>query len=135
MDYMRQVQLSDADKATVDTIKRMGPVEKHLEEFFEASGAFKEAEALEFIKKQKAEKRYQAHFKKANYKGDIIYPEMMLDADHAVNMMRALSYLDAQSKSVSVASLVYTQDSELYTSVTITFEWSGLSKIARLSLS
>ena len=55
----------------------------------------------------------------------MVYPEILLDVDDAVSKMKTLSFLDAQTKSVSVASLVYTQDLEFFTSVIITFEWSS----------
>lgn len=69
-----------------------------------------------------AEKRYQLHYPEEKYHGHMVFPEVMLDPHRAVDIMQQVSFLDAQTKDVSIAALIYTQEQEIFTSLTIEFQ-------------
>lgn len=59
---------------------------------------------------------------KHTYHGDIIYPKMLLEPHHDVAVMKAVEWIDVQSEAVTVSTVVYTEDLEIFTSLSVVFQ-------------
>ena len=72
---------------------------------------------------------YQPHYPHTMYHGTHVYPEMLLEADIALELMKQVSLLDSQTSRVAIATLIYTQEVEIYTSLTVSFHVSNAGDV------
>lgn len=70
-----------------------------------------------------------AYSAKSQYKGTVIYPRMIAESVRDVETMRLTGWIDGQTSSVSVSSIIYTSEADLYTSVVVDFVFDSSGKV------
>lgn len=68
--------------------------------------------------------------KKADFHGMSIYPKMLIEPHKDVMGMRNLEWLDFQTSMVALSTMIYTEDLEIFTSVTIEFHVDKTGKLS-----
>lgn len=64
---------------------------------------------------------------KQNFHGEPVYAEMLIESDKALTSMQKAGWIDIQTDTVSVSTMVYTEGVEMFTSLTVefTFDYAG----------
>mmetsp|Transcript_85476 Transcript_85476/g.161039 ORF Transcript_85476/g.161039 Transcript_85476/m.161039 type:complete len:1006 (+) Transcript_85476:73-3090(+) len=58
---------------------------------------------------------------KSDFHGLTVYPKVILEPHHDVMRMKSMNWLDLQTDAVSLSTVVYTEGSEIFTSLTVEF--------------
>jgi len=59
---------------------------------------------------------------KHTYHGDTIYPKILIEPHRDIMAMQAIDWLDMQTETLSLSTMVYTEGVELFSSVTVEFK-------------
>jgi hypothetical protein len=71
----------------------------------------------------------------ASFHGMTIYPKMLIEPHHDIVQLEHLQWLDKFTESVAVSTMVYSEDIEIFTSLTVTFDLTRSGNVnARFSM-
>ena len=60
---------------------------------------------------------------KQAFHGDTVYAEMLIESDKVLKSMEKVGWIDIQTDQVSVSTMVYTENLEMFTSLTVDFSF------------
>lgn len=60
--------------------------------------------------------------RKHTFHGDIVYPKLMVEPTRDIQVMKEVEWVDLQTDTVSLSTLIYTEGVEIFTSLTVDFK-------------
>lgn len=59
---------------------------------------------------------------KHTYHGDVIYPKLLVEPHKDILRMEAIEWVDVQTEAITVSTVIYTEDLEIFTSLSVEFK-------------